>query len=67
MNGHQKYKHIGENNHLHTLFYTHSYIMPHLKNDQQNPITSKHYITLSKKLQAKPSQECEGEKRTGLA
>ena len=31
-------------------------------NVHQNAITSKHYMTLSKKLQAKPSQECEREK-----
>ena len=75
-----------ENNHLKTLFHTHPYILSYSKNVQQNPITSKHYLTLipmfstiqkgftkiqsppntvslsPKKLQAKPSQECEREK-----
>ena len=58
-------KQIGRNNHLQTLFNNHCYIMSTWNNVHQNAITSKHYMTLSKKLQAKPSQECEREKRTG--
>ena len=65
MTGHRNQKHIGRNNHLQTLFNNHCYIMSTWNNVHQNAITSKHYMTLSKKLQAKPSQECEREKRTG--
>ena len=52
-------------NHLQTLFHTHSYILYNRKRVHLNPITSQQYITLSKKLKAKPSQECEREKRMG--
>ena len=70
MNGHGNQKQIGQNNHLQTLFHTHCYILSNWKNVHQNPITSKHYFTLSKKLQAKPSQECKRvweRKKYGLA
>ena len=58
MKCHRNQKHIGRNNHLQTLFNNHCYIMSTWNNVHQNAITSKHYMTLSKKLQAKPSQEC---------
>ena len=58
MKCHQNQKHIGRNNHLQTLFNNHCYIISTWNNGHQNAITSKHYMTLSKKLQAKPSQEC---------
>ena len=38
---------IGCNNHLQTLFRTHSYILLYRKSAQHNSITSKHYFTLS--------------------
>ena len=51
-------KQISQNNHLQTLFHTHCYILSNWKGIHQNPITSQHYITLSKNVQAIPSQEC---------
>ena len=41
-----KSEQIGQNNHLQTLFHTHSYILSYRKSVQQNSITSKHYFTL---------------------
>ena len=56
MNDHRNKKQIGRNNHLQTLFHTHFYILSNWKRFQQNPITSKHYMTISKKTssQTKP-------------
>ena len=55
-----KSKQIGQNNHLQTLFDTHSYVLYNWKGVHQNPITSKHYITLSKPNQAKSVREKKG-------
>ena len=51
MNGRRKHYQIGWNNHLQTLFQTHSYIMSNWKNVKQNVITSKHYLTLNPSLE----------------
>ena len=65
------YCHIGKVfrkiHHLQTLFHTLSYILSNWKWVHQNPITSKHYITLSKKLQAKPSQAKSVREKKGRA
>ena len=44
-----------KSNNLKTLFHTHSYILYNRIRVHQNPITSIHYLTHSKKLHAKPS------------
>ena len=60
MNCHRNQKQIGQNNHLQTLFDTHSYVLYNWKGVHQNPLTSKHYITLSKPNQAKSVREKKG-------
>ena len=57
MNSHWNQEEIGRNNHLQTLFHTHSYIRPNchwfrwmvieIRNNLVETITSKHYFTLT--------------------
>ena len=66
MNGHQNQEQIGRNNHLQTLFHTHSYVLSYRKKGsaKSNHLQTLYHTLQKTSSQAKPSQECEREKRT---